>query len=83
MCVVVGRVGRIEIDGVYRDGTTKYLVESPFLEVSSELPSIAHLKMGKSMITGVAMGTTKLTISYRGLKAEIPVSVVEERSQCY
>jgi hypothetical protein len=82
VCVAVGEASLVEIDGMYRDGTTIYLVESEFLETRSEAPGIAHLKRGKSAITGVALGTTKLIVTYRGLKVEVPVSVVWERRQC-
>jgi hypothetical protein len=82
VCVAVEKTVYVEIDGIYGDGTTRYLVDSKFLETETELPGVADLRTNKSAITGVAVGATELIVKYRGLEAEVPISVVAERDEC-
>lgn len=64
----------LEVTGHYADGTTADLTQSSRIRYVSSAPSVATVQ-AQGIVTPVAPGSAKITISYGDLKAEVPVRV--------
>jgi hypothetical protein len=64
----------LQVTGLYADGTTADLTESSRIEYVSSAPDVASVQ-AQGIVTPVAPGTAKITITYGNLKHEVPVRV--------
>jgi hypothetical protein len=69
-----GEERTLHVEGEYDDDTSDVLAESMYLTVVSGNPEIAKVTRGTT-VAAVAPGSTRITIFYRGFKAEVPVVV--------
>ena len=75
----VGGTAHLLVFGDFADGQKLELTHDSRIRYTIENPAI--IKVGsQGMVTAVAPGSTKLTITYGQNKAQIPVTVSEARS---
>lgn len=76
----VGTKVPIEVTGIYEDGTTDYLNNSPRFSITSYAPGIISVSRG-GVATPMAPGSTHLVVTYGSLRAVVPVTAVEADSR--
>jgi hypothetical protein len=64
----------LQVTGLYADKTTADLTQSSRIKYVSSAPGIATVQ-AQGIVTPVAPGSTKITITYGDLKLEVPVRV--------
>lgn len=64
----------LQVTGIYADKTTADLTQSSRIKYVSSAPGIATVQ-AQGIVTPVAPGSTKITITYGDLKIEVPVRV--------
>jgi len=64
----------LQVTGLYADRTTADLTQSPRIRFVSSAPEVATVQ-AQGILTPVAPGTGHITITYGGLKLEVPVKV--------
>lgn len=68
----------LQVTGLYADKTTADLTQSSQVRFLSDAPNVATVQ-AQGIVTPVAPGTGKITITYGNLKLEVPVKVRESR----
>jgi len=64
----------LQVTGLYADRTTEDLTEFSRIEYVSRAPDVAIVQ-AQGIVTPVAPGTAKITMTYGNLKHEVPVRV--------
>lgn len=71
-----GEVGVLTVVATYKDGARLDIQDSTLLSFRQAPPGIVKITRG-GVVSGVSTGTTKVTLTYRGLTVEVPVVVGE------
>jgi hypothetical protein len=82
--IVIPAVGGQEmlgnITGIFGDGKEVDLTESNHVKFTSDDPKIATIN-GQGILTGMAIGAVKVTVSYNGRSVVVPVRVEQQPRQ--
>jgi uncharacterized protein YjdB len=74
----MGQKRYLQVTGTYADKTTADLTKSSRISYVSSAPGVAKVD-AQGIVTPVAPGTAKITITYGDLKLEVPVKVGASR----
>jgi hypothetical protein len=77
--LLLGGKGYINLEGIFPDGRRVDLNHSIHTSFRSNASEIARVEPHQGIITGMALGSTKIIVAYRKDHVEVPVTVVAKR----